>query len=65
MVKAWSADRQEAAAEILEKLNLIATTPYQLSDVERADLEEALDETRRGEFASEAEVAALFSRYRV
>ena len=62
-VRSWPAERQEAAAEVLEHMNRLATTAYKLSDEERADLEEALAEARRGEFASDAEVAAMFARH--
>ena len=62
-VKRWPADRQEAAAEVLEHMNRLATTPYELSPEELADIEEALAEARRGEFASDAEVAAMFARH--
>ena len=62
-VKSWPTERQDAAAEILEQLDRLATAPYTLNDEERADLEEALAEARRGEFASDAEVAAVFARH--
>lgn len=62
-VKSWPAEHQEAAAEVLEHMNRLATAVYKLSDEERADLEEALAEARRGEFASDAEVAAMFARH--
>ena len=62
-VRTWSPDRQDVAAEVLERMNALATAPYELSPGERADLEEALDEARRGEFASDAEVAAMFARH--
>ena len=62
-VQAWPADRQEAAAEVLEHMNRLAAAPYELSPEERADLEEALAEARRGEFASDVEVAAMFARH--
>jgi hypothetical protein len=62
-VKSWPPERQEAAAEVLEHMNRLATAAYKLSDEERADLEEALAEARRGEFASDAEVAAMFARH--
>jgi hypothetical protein len=62
-VKAWPPERQDAAAEVLEQMNRLATAPYRLSDEERADLEEAVAEARRGEFASDAEVAAMFARH--
>jgi hypothetical protein len=62
-VRAWPLDRQDAAAEVLENMNRLATAPYELSPEERADLEEAVAEARRGEFASDAEVAAMFARH--
>ncbi len=62
-VKAWPLERQDAAAEVLEHMNRLASAAYKLSDEERADLEEALAEARRGEFASDAEVAAMFARH--
>lgn len=62
-VKGWSLDRQEAAADVLEQMNRLSSAPYELSDEERVDIEEALEEARRGEFASDAEVAAMFARH--
>ncbi|MFZ1102132.1 MAG: hypothetical protein WAN86_04670 [Hyphomicrobiaceae bacterium] len=62
-VKGWPRERQDAAAEVLEHMHRLATTAYKLSDAERADLEEALAEARRGEFATDAEVAAMFARH--
>jgi len=62
-VRQWPADRQEEAAEILEYMNALETEPYKLSDDERADLEEALNEMRRGELATDEEVAATFARH--
>ena len=62
-VETWPEDRQDAAAELLERLHALATDPYKLSDEEYADLEEALAEARRGEFATDAEMAAMFRRY--
>jgi hypothetical protein len=40
------------------------STPYRLSDDERADIEAALEELARGEVASDKDVAAVFNRYR-
>jgi hypothetical protein len=62
-VRTWPVERQDAAAEVLERMNSLATAPYKLSDEERSDLEEALAEARRGEFASDAEVKAMFARH--
>ena len=61
-VRQWPADRQDAAAEILEHLDALEAEPYELSPEERADLEEALEEVKRGEIASDEEVAGVFAR---
>ena len=60
--KAWPVERQEAAADMLEQMDRLSTRAYQLSAEEAADIEEALLEVQRGEFASDAEVAAMFAR---
>jgi hypothetical protein len=39
-------------------------TVYQLSNDERTAIEQSREQTRRGEFATGEEVAALFERYR-
>lgn len=46
-----------------EPMNRLSEKPYQLSKEERVDLEQALEEARRGEFASDAEVTAMFDRH--
>lgn len=61
--KAWPLHQQEAAADVLERMDDLARKPYLLSADERADLEEALQEASRGEFASDAEVTAMFARH--
>jgi hypothetical protein len=62
-VRTWPVERQDAAAEVLERMDSLSTTPYKLTPEERADLEEALAEARRGEFASDADVRAMFARH--
>ena len=62
-VEAWPAERQDAAAELLERMDVLATAPYKLSEEERADIEDALAEAERGEFATDAEVAAMYKRH--
>jgi hypothetical protein len=37
---------------------------YRLDDEDRARIEKSLESARRGEFATDEEVAALFARYR-
>lgn len=63
-VHSWPLQRQEDAARLLLAIEAQDTEVYVLSDEERADLSAALDEVERGEVADEAEVAAVFDRYR-
>ena len=63
-VHAWPKPRQEDAVRILLAMEAQAATPYILSAEERSDLGVALDEVERGELATEAEVEAIFARYR-
>ena len=62
-VETWPEDRQDAAAELLERLHELAISPYKLSDEELADIEEGLAQARRGESATDAEMAAMFRRF--
>jgi hypothetical protein len=57
-------DRQEYAAEVLERIAEAGEEVYVLSDEERRLVREGLDELDRGEAASEAEVRAVFDKYR-
>ncbi len=62
--QSWPRARREDAAQLLLALEAQGTEPHLLSQEERADLQAALDEVSRGECASDAEVAAVFSRHR-
>jgi len=61
-VRSWPAERQEQAARILVAFEGRASGPYRLDADEAADIDAALEEDARGEFASDAEVEALFAR---
>ena len=63
-VKALSTERQEYAAEVLEQIADAGDAVYHLSDEERRLVREGLAELDRGEFATEAEVRAVFDKYR-
>jgi DNA-binding NarL/FixJ family response regulator len=63
-VRTWPIERQEDAARTLMRMEAGGTDAYILSDEERADIDEALEEVARGEVASDADVAALFNRLR-
>jgi hypothetical protein len=62
-VRDLSPDLQDLlAAEVMEHARLLTLPPTSLSPEERAELEAALAEARRGEFASDAEVKAMYLR---
>jgi hypothetical protein len=62
-VRAWPKDRQDDAARLLLAMDRRDAEPYKLTPEERAEIDAALDEAERGEFASDQEVAALFQRF--
>ena len=64
-VKALSPERQAEVAELLDAVATADASVYQLSDEERVLVREGLAELDRGEVASEAEVRAVYDRYRV
>jgi hypothetical protein len=63
-VRTWSDARQEDAVRVLLAMEAQEITPYALDAEERAEIKAVLDEVARGEFATEAEVEAVFARYR-
>ena len=60
-MEAWPIERQEAAADVLEHMSKSDMAPYKLSPEELSDIEEALEDVRRGEFATDDEVEAIFA----
>lgn len=59
-----SAEQQDLLAlELMERLKLLTQSPTRLSREERAELEAALAAARRGEFANNAEVEAMYTRH--
>ena len=63
-IKKLPRERQEYAAEVLEQIAEAREDVYVLSDEERRLVREGLDELDQGEIASEAEVRAVFDKYR-
>ncbi len=57
-------EQQEYAAQVLKQIAEAGEGVYALSDEERRLVREGLDELDRGETASEAEVRAVFDKYR-
>ena len=64
-VKKLSKERQEYAATVLEQIAEGGDGIYILTDEERRLVREGLDELDRGEVATDAEVRAVFDKYRV
>ena len=63
-VRALPEDRQVRAAQVLEEIASETDGLYRLSDAERELLREGVEAADRGDFASEADVEAVLSRYR-
>ncbi len=59
----WPPDRQADLVNIALSMEASDAEPLELTPEEIADLEEALAEADRGEFASDEEVQAVFRRY--
>ncbi len=57
-------DQQDLlAAELLDRVRALARPPTALTTQERAELEAELAAARRGELATDAEVAAMYAKY--
>jgi hypothetical protein len=63
-VKKLSEERQEYAAAVLEQIAEAGDEAYALTEEERRLVREGLDELDRGEVATDAEVRAVFDKYR-
>ena len=63
-VRTWPEERQEDAARILLAMESEDSGIYRLSEAERIEIRAALAEVQRGEVATDAEVTAVFNRYR-
>lgn len=63
-VKALTPERQRYAAEMLEQIADTGSDIYVLSDEERRLVDVGLAELDRGEAATNAEVRAVYDKYR-
>ena len=62
-METWSEEDQAAVAEFAREIEAERTGVYEMSGDERQAVEEGLAEADRGEFASEAEIAATRQRF--
>ncbi|HEY1245686.1 MAG TPA: hypothetical protein VGF29_12750 [Hyphomicrobiaceae bacterium] len=63
-VRNWPARQQDEAAEILLALGRLGTDTYVANDDELLAIDEALAQIGAGEYATDAEVEAAYSRFR-
>ena len=62
-VLTWPDERQQEAAELLTLLEAQEGEFYHPSDEEWLAIQEGLDQARRGEFATDEEMEALWKRF--
>jgi len=58
-----AAQQDVIAAELLDMIRDLSKSSYPLTQEERAELDAALDEVARGDFARDDEVAAMWRRH--
>ena len=58
----WSKEEQEELAEYAREIETRRTKIYVMSDEERVAVNKALEQARRGEFATDEEVEALWRK---
>jgi hypothetical protein len=61
-VKTWPIERQKDAARLLEAMEESGTDVYRLSDDERRAVNVGLDQAKRGEFVSDADLKKFRNR---
>jgi predicted transcriptional regulator len=59
-VETWPHEDQEALVEYARELEARRTGVYRLTDEERVAIREGLEQARRGEFVSDAEMDAFW-----
>ena len=63
VIKSWPTARQEDAAAVLEAMAESDSSVYALSDYEREKIKASRAQVRRGDFATDAEVAAVLRKH--
>ncbi len=63
-VETWPEEAQEEAAASLQAIEEELRSPYQLTDGDKQAIDRGLKAARDGEFATEAEVEAVFGKFR-
>jgi hypothetical protein len=60
----WPEEAQAELVQFMLDIEVKYYGTYRLDDEDRARIQKSLDAAKRGEFASDEEVAAVFARYR-
>jgi hypothetical protein len=60
----WPEEAQAELVQFMLDIEVKYYGAYRLDDEDRARIQKSIDAAKRGEFASDEEVAALFARYR-
>ena len=63
-VETWPEEAQEEAAASLQAIEEELRSPYRLTDGDQQAIDRGLKAARDGEFASDAEVQAVFNKFR-
>jgi predicted transcriptional regulator len=63
-IETWPPAAQEEAVQSLLAIEQEIAEPYELTDEDRAAIDRSLEDMRRGRFASDERVAAVFRRAR-
>jgi hypothetical protein len=61
-IKSWPQERQNDVARLLEDVERAGTDVVQLSDEEQQAVQIGLNQANRGEFVSDADMAAFWER---
>ncbi len=60
----WPEEAQAELVQFMLDIEVKYYGAYRLDDDDRARIQKSIDASKRGEFASDEDVAALFARYR-
>lgn len=60
----WPEEGQAELVQSMLDIEMKYYGAYRLDDEDRARIQKSIEAAKRGEFASDEEVAALFARYR-
>jgi len=63
-VRSWPAEQQDEAAELLLALDRLGPGAYSADDDELAAIDQALAQVEAGDYATDAEIEAAYSRFR-